>query len=138
MSKGRRAIPITRSTSGARSRAPMNARPISPVGPVTATVSMPRFLRKAGGKGHRPFPPALLHWLFRELQLHDRSTNAGSLDLRLQRSFGEGLLGGGGELDLERRLGAGGEAERTLAARQGLRLAARLDFRRQLECAFAG
>ena len=45
-SKGRRAIPMTRSTSGERSSAEMNARPISPVGPVTATVSMARFCRK--------------------------------------------------------------------------------------------
>ncbi len=33
-------MPITRSTSGARSSAPMKGLPISPVGPVTATVSI--------------------------------------------------------------------------------------------------
>ena len=32
-------MPITRSTSGARCSAAMNGLPISPVGPVTATVS---------------------------------------------------------------------------------------------------
>src|SRR6478736_2849172 len=46
-SKGRRAMPITRSTSGIRSSEEMKALPISPVGPVTATVSMRRFWRNA-------------------------------------------------------------------------------------------
>src|SRR5262249_2805742 len=60
MSNGRLAIPTTRSTSGIRSRAEMNGRPISPVGPVTATVSMARFWRARegwrapGGAPHSP------------------------------------------------------------------------------------
>src|SRR5262245_46699273 len=37
-SNGRRAIPITRATRGSASSARRNARPSSPVGPVTATV----------------------------------------------------------------------------------------------------
>src|SRR6185312_15941744 len=37
-SNGRRAIPITRPTARERSQARRNARPMSPVGPVTATV----------------------------------------------------------------------------------------------------
>jgi hypothetical protein len=39
-------MPITRSTSGARSSAEMNDLPISPVGPVTATVNMRSILPK--------------------------------------------------------------------------------------------
>src|ERR1044072_2721605 len=50
-SKGRRAIPITRSTSGSRSSAEIKALPISPVGPVTATVSTRRSLSSPQGRG---------------------------------------------------------------------------------------
>src|SRR5690349_16174049 len=123
MSKGRLAIPITRSTSGTRSRAPMKARPISPVGPVTATVSMPRFWRNPRAAVRRPRMSVLLL-----LQLHGRAAHAGAAHLRLERLFGDRLLGRGRQLDLERRLCARGEAERALADRLVLRLAAGLDL----------
>src|SRR3954452_19539775 len=55
-SKGRRAMPITRSTSGIRSSEEMKALPISPVGPVTATVSMRRFWRNVGVGGGKRRP----------------------------------------------------------------------------------
>ncbi len=52
-------MPITRSTSGVRSRAEMKARPISPVGPVTATVSMRRFSRNGKRGDGRRIPVAV-------------------------------------------------------------------------------
>src|SRR3954471_19902345 len=49
-------MPIPRSTSGIRSSEEMKALPISPVGPVTATVSMRRFWRNAGAGGGKRWP----------------------------------------------------------------------------------
>src|SRR3954468_10692412 len=57
-SNGRRAMPTMRATSLERSSASMNGLPISPVGPVTATVRLCLrvVVRRAGGTGPRRLP----------------------------------------------------------------------------------
>src|SRR3954468_9730442 len=57
-SNGRRAMPTMRATSLERSSASMNGLPISPVGPVTATVRpcLRAVVRRAGGTGPRRLP----------------------------------------------------------------------------------
>src|SRR4051812_43524189 len=78
VSYGRRAMPITRSTRGSPSSARRNARPSSPVGPVTATV--------------RPLPVFVIE--------HDPRRLALALDTGLhgpdlaRRGVGEQLVGG--------------------------------------------
>ena len=82
-SKGRRAMPITRSTSGARCSAAMNGFPISPVGPVTATVSTGPILSD-GGAG----------WLLQHRELLHRRGRVWVLAAGFSRPHLEDVLAG--------------------------------------------
>src|SRR3712207_5942551 len=83
-SNGRRAIPTTRLTSRVRSIARRNGLPISPVGPVTATVRVPPLPagRTPRGWGIAAGPYSVVAGLAGE---HDARGLAADDDLRLDR-----------------------------------------------------